>query len=362
MVENDRSDISDVPEPSMEPEDYARCAGLTYVSDSDPGIRRKPWGRGFTYLDPSGDHIRDDDLRERIDRLAIPPAWTDVWICPDPAGHLQATGRDDAGRKQYIYHPEWERVRNEGKFARTIEFGAALPQIRERAERDLRKRRLSFEKVLGAVVFLLDRTLIRVGNKTYAAENGSFGLTTLRDRHVDFTGTRCTFEFAGKRGKKHTVVVDDQRLARVVRRCREVPGYDLFQYYGDGEERDRIDSTDVNEYLKRISGRDFTAKDFRTWGASVRAAVYLYEQRSPKTDRDAERHVVEMVKHVAEHLGNTPAVCRAYYIHPQIGRAYLGRDFRDRFQDGLSLDPHPHLDREERALLHFFGAQPERLS
>ena len=358
-VKEDERTISEVLAGDLElaadPKAAAERAGLTYVSDFESGIFRKKWGRGFTYLDGSGKHIQDSLIRERIDQLVIPPGWTDVWICADGKGHIQATGRDAEGRKQYIYHPEWERVRNRAKFNRTIAFGDALSSIREHCESDLRKHGLKYEKVLAAVVFLLDRTLIRIGNKTYASNNGSFGLTTLRDRHVDFSGTRCTFEFKGKRGKKHCVELDDARLARIVRRCRDVPGYDLFQYYNADDERDRIEASDVNRYLKSITGQDFSAKDFRTWGASVQAAVALYEMDAPESESEADKQIIEMVKIVAERLGNTPAVCREYYIHPAIVDAHAEGAFRDAFARGIRLSPRPHMDREEMALLHFIS-------
>ena len=343
--------ISDILE--LDPQASAERAGLKYVSDSDPGIERKKWGRGFTYIDASGSHVQDEATRERIDGLVIPPGWTDVWICADELGHIQATGRDAEGRKQYIYHPDWDGIRNKAKFNRIVAFGDALSGIRERCESDLRKHGLPYEKVLAAVIFLLDRTLIRIGNKTYASKNGSFGLTTLRDRHVDFSGTRCTFEFKGKRGKKHCIELDDRRLARIVRRCRDVPGYDLFQYYDADENRDRIESADVNRYLKDVTGLDFSAKDFRTWGASVQAAIALYEMEEPGSESEHDKQIVAMVKTVAERLGNTPAVCRDYYIHPEIIDSHSEDKFRDLFRAGLALEPKPHLDREEMALLHF---------
>ena len=250
-----------------DPERSARRAGLRYVSDDDPGIRRKRWGRGFTYLDPDGNHITDGPERDRLDDLAIPPAWTDVWICPDPEGHLLATGRDDAGRKQYLYHPAWEQMRREVKFNRLIPFGEALSAIRARCARDLARAGLSREKVLALVVTLLDQTLIRVGNPAYADQNGSYGLTTLRDRHVDFSEHHCVFEFTGKSGKEHCVPFDDPHLARLVKACRDVPGYHLFQYYDESGQRGEVHSDDVNTYLRATTGADFTAKDFRTWGA-----------------------------------------------------------------------------------------------
>lgn len=339
----------------LDPRDSAEKAGLTYVSDTEPGIHRKKWGRGFTYIDPDGEHVSDEAVRSRIDGLVIPPAWTDVWICLDPEGHIQATGRDADGRKQYIYHPKWEQARNEAKFNRLLVFGEALPTIRAQCESDLRKHGLPARKVVAAAVALLDRTLIRVGNQTYAQRNGSFGLTTLRDRHVDFSGARCTFEFIGKGGKKQSIELDDSRLARVVRRCRDVPGYELFQYYNAEDTRCRISSSDVNDYLREITGEPFTAKDFRTWGATVQAAVFLNELDPPADRKAAEKHVVAAVKMVAKLLGNTAAVSRSYYIHPAVLDGYLDGTFRERFEEGLAQDRTDHLDREEMALLHFLS-------
>ncbi len=336
----------------LDPRESAERADLAYVSDAEPGIRRKKWGRGFTYVDPDGEHVRDDATRSRIDALVIPPAWTDVWICLDPDGHIQATGRDAAGRKQYVYHPNWEDVRNESKFNRTVLFGEALPDVRAQCESDLRKHELPAQKVVAAVVALLDRTLIRVGNRTYARRNGSFGLTTLRDRHVEFSGTRCTFEFVGKRGKKHCIQLDDGRLARLVRRCRDVPGYELFQYYTDDGERCHVDSSDVNAYLRDVTNEAFTAKDFRTWGASVQAAIFLNELDPPRDAAEADRQVVDAVRAVAELLGNTATVCRTYYVHPGILDEYRDGTFRETFEKGLALRARDHLDREEVALLH----------
>ena len=336
------------------PEASAKQAGLTYVSDEEPGIQRKPWGRGFTYFDPDGEHITDDDERARLDALVIPPAYTDVWICPDPKGHLQATGRDEKGRKQYLYHPDWEAARNETKFNRMIPFGEALPDVRARCEDDLRRRGLPRDKVLAAVVSLLDRTLIRIGNAQYASENGSYGLTTLRDRHVDFSGQGCTFAFKGKSGQEHCVELDDPRLARVVRECRDIPGYHLFQCYDDGDTRYEIGSADVNAYLQETTGQPFTAKDFRTWGGSVYAAKALYAMDKPKDEKETQAQLVEMVKQVAERLGNTTAVCRKYYIHPYLIEAYedgnLRADWGRRYLRRKGL---PQLQDEENALLHF---------
>ena len=349
-----KEDVAVQFEIGLDPRVSAEQAGLTYVSDTAPGIRRKKWGRGFTFLDPDGNHVSDEAVRSRIDQLVIPPAWTEVWICIDPNGHIQATGRDAEARKQYIYHPNWEEARNEAKFTRTVAFGEALAWIREQCASDLRRHGLPRHKVVAAVIALLDRTLIRVGNQTYARRNGSFGLTTLRDRHVGFSGSRCTFEFVGKGGKQHCIELDDARLARVVRRCRDVPGYELFQYYDIDGTRCQISSSDVNSYLREMTGEPFTAKDFRTWGGSVQAAVLLYEMDPPTDDKQAEKHVVEAVKGVAERLGNTAAICRSYYIHPGVLDAYLEGTFRETFEEGLAADLEDHLDREEVALLRFF--------
>ena len=348
------TDDREEPEPFIDAAESAERAGLSYVSDEQPGIRRKPWGRGFTYLDPEGEHITEGPHRERIDELVIPPAWTDVWISPDPKGHLQVTGRDDRGRKQYIYHPGWERIRNELKFSRIVAFGQVLGDVRRHCQQELNRKPLSREKVLAAVVFLLDKTLVRIGNENYAQQNDSFGLTTLRDWHVDFSGSCCTFEFPGKSGKQHHIELDDERLARIVRRCRDVPGQELFQFYDEQGECRKVDSADVNTFLKSVTGQPFSAKDFRTWGASVHAASYLHSLDEPGTEKEADKQLVEMVKAVAEELGNTPAVCRAYYIHPRIMEAHRRGTFQPAYREALQKCRSGYLDRRERALLHFF--------
>ena len=341
-------------EVSTDPRRAAERAGLRYVNDDEPGYRRKPWGRGFTYLDPDGEHVSDDALRARFEALGIPPAWTDVWICADENGHLQATGRDERGRKQYRYHEAWQQVRSEAKFNRLIPFGEALGAIRARCERDLRRKGLPRDKVLAVVTCLLDRTLIRVGNPAYARQNGSFGLTTLRDRHVAFSPEGCTFEFVGKSGKKHCIGLDDPRLARLVRRCRDVPGYHLFQYYDEAGRRGEIGAADVNAYLKDTTGQEFTAKDFRTWGATVHAAVTLAEQAELCEDeREAEARLTAMIKTVAERLGNTPAVCRTYYVHPALPDAYRDGALHEAWPRLLHRTPPAHLTPEENALLAF---------
>ena len=352
----DKSDVETEPETQIDPAECAARAGLAYVSDQEPGVTRKRWGRGFTYLTPNGKHVQDGELRERIEDLVIPPAWENVWISLDPNGHLQATGRDAEGRKQYIYHPEWGRIREIMKFDRTISFGRTLAELRKHCKAALECRSLTREKVLAAVVFLLDKTLVRIGNEAYAQRNESFGLTTLRDKHVDFSGTRCTFQFPGKSGKEHCIELNDPRLARVVRLCRDVPGHELFQYYGEDGKRRPIDSADVNAFLRTVTGEQYSAKDFRTWGASVQAAAHLGSCDMPETPQEADQQIVDMVKHVAEQLGNTPAVCRDYYIHPHIVEAHREGSFKGIFEKGMKQTRNGYLDRREKALLHFFDA------
>jgi DNA topoisomerase I len=320
----------------VDPEESARAAGLRYVNDDLPGIRRRRRGKGWSYLDPKGRTIRDRKVRERIEKLAIPPAWTDVWICPFPNGHLQATGRDARGRKQYRYHPDWREVRDETKFNRMIAFGEALPTIRERVERDLSLSGLPRAKVVAAVVRLLETTLIRVGNTEYARRNRSFGLTTLRDRHAKIRGAKVKFEFHGKGGKRHRVEVSDRRLARVVKRCRDIPGQTLFQYWDDDGERQSIASEDVNEYLREITGEEFSAKDFRTWGGTVLALSALLDLGPSEDEKAANRSVVEAVKRVSSELGNRPAVCRKFYVHPAVLDAYADGDLQDLVQEVAS--------------------------
>jgi len=309
-----------------DPVDSAKAAGLRYVSDDRPGLRRVRRGKGYLYIDADGNRVRDRRTLARIASLVIPPAWTDVWICPIPNGHLQATGRDAKRRKQYRYHPRWREVRDDTKYTRLLAFSRALPEIRRRTDRDLARPGLPKEKVLATVVQLLEKTLIRVGNESYARENGSFGLTTLRDQHAEISGSKLRFEFRGKGGIRHAVEVSDRRLARVVKQCRDIPGYELFQYVDDDGVRRSIDSADVNEYLREITGEDFTAKDFRTWAGTVLAAMALREFESFDSETQAKKNVVRAIERVAERLGNTPAVCRKCYVHPEIIAAYLEGD------------------------------------
>jgi len=302
----------------------AKAAGLRYVSDAEPGISRVRQGSGFVYHDPKGRQIRNARTLERIRAIVIPPAWTDVWICPHEDGHIQATGRDARGRKQYRYHADWRGHRDESKFDLMVEFGLALPAIRRRVAADLKKAPLSREFVLATVVRLLEKTLIRIGNKEYARANHSFGLTTLTDDHVQIKGGKVRFRFRAKSGVMQDIEVSDASLARIVKMCRDVPGKALFQYVDEQGRPQCIDSTEVNAYLKKITGRPFTAKNFRTWAGSVLAAVGLCECEHPKTDTAFKRAIVPVIDGVASKLGNTRAVCRKSYIHPAVLAAFRG--------------------------------------
>jgi DNA topoisomerase-1 len=306
-----------------DPVQTAKEAGLRYVSDDKPGIVRKRCGKGFRYVDVDGSKVRDPEVLARIKSLVIPPAWTDVWICPNPKGHLQATGRDAKGRKQSRYHPRWREVRDETKYERMLTFGAALPAIRERVEHDLALPGLPRQKVLATIVRLMETTLIRVGNVEYARENHSYGLTTMRGRHVHIEGSTVTFKFQGKSGIRHTIDVNDRKLAKIVQRCHDIPGYELFQYVDSEGEHHTVDSADVNDYLREISGQDFTAKDFRTWAGTVLACMSLREFEAFDSGTQAKKNVVQAIKSVAERLGNTPSVCRKCYVHPAVLDCYL---------------------------------------
>lgn len=308
----------------IDPVQIAKSAGLRYVNDSRPGIRRKRAGKHFSYIGLDGKPIHDKDVLQRIRSLAIPPAWTNVWICPKPTGHIQATGRDAKGRKQYRYHPRWRAVRDETKYNRMIAFGEALPKIREQVAHDLAlPAKLSHEKVLAAVVWLLDTTSIRVGNEEYARENQSYGLTTLRNRHVAISGSKLRFHFRGKSGVEHTVSVRNKRLAHIIKGCQELPGHELFEYVGDDGELHSIESSDVNDYLRQITGEDFTAKDFRTWAGTVYAADTLLELGKTETQTQAKKNVTQAIEVAAKHLGNTKTICRKCYVHPGVIEAYL---------------------------------------
>jgi DNA topoisomerase-1 len=346
-----------MPEPSESPRDaaraVARASGLRYATDTRPGITRRRAGRGFTYRDPDGSTIRDPAVRARIRGLAIPPAWTDVWICPWPNGHIQATGRDARGRKQYRYHAEWRNRRGSDKFERMIEFGRVLPRLRRRCDRDLRRRGLPREKVLAAVVRLLELTLIRVGNDAYARLNRSFGLTTLRDRHATVAGSRVRFRFRSKSGAIHESDLRDRRIAAIVKRCQELPGQELFQYVDEDGGVHDVASDDVNEYLRGATGGDFTAKDVRTWAGTVLAYRALRAQGAVDHPPAARRTLVAAIKAAAERLGNTPAVARSSYVHPGLAEVYLdGGLGAGRASSQGVVDPASMPDRaEELALL-----------
>jgi len=304
----------------IDPVASAQQAGLRYVDDRIPGITRRRRGRNFVYLDPSGSPIRDEHELVRIRALAIPPAYRDVWICPIPHGHIQATARDDRGRKQYRYHKRWREVRDEVKYHRLAAFGKVLPKIRATVARDLRAPGLSRRKVLALVITLLERTAIRIGNEEYAKTNKSFGLTTLRARHVQVHGAKINVCFRGKTGREHHVTLNDARIAKIIRRCRDLPGEELFTYIDDDGTPSAISSEDVNDYLREIAGEDFSAKDFRTWVGTVECIHSLAE---PATDKpDAKRRINEALRRACERLGNTPAVCRKAYVHPAILDAY----------------------------------------
>ncbi len=302
----------------------AASAGLTYVSDGVPGISRRRSGKGWSFYEPDGSLISDRTTRKRLLSLAVPPAWTDVWICPDPNGHIQVTARDGKGRKQYRYHSRYRDARDESKFRRIFQFSDVLPAIRERIESDSRKRSLNREKVLATAVHLLDTTLIRVGNEEYAKENRSFGLTTLRDEHVAIDGTQVTFSFRGKSGIDHALSVRDRRIARIIQQCRDLPGEELFQYVDADGKQIAITSDDVNRYLELIAGIHVTAKDFRTWGGTMLAGQRLRELGPAETERTIAKNINAALDAVAERLGNTRTVCRQYYVHPALIEAYKG--------------------------------------
>ena len=333
----------------VDPREAAAEAGLVYVDDGRPGLTRRRSGKGFRYLDARGAPVRDAATLERIRKLAIPPAYTDVWICPRRNGHIQATGRDAKGRKQYRYHPDFRAARESTKFSRIMAFAEALPGIRARVDADMGCRGLPREKVLATVVHLLETTLIRVGNDDYARTNRSYGLTTLRDPHVRVEGAAMTFRFKGKSGKTWDLSVKDRRVARIVKACQDLPGQELFQYLdADGERRD-VTSSDVNAYLREIAGEDFTAKDFRTWAGTVLAAMALREFEAFDSQAKAKTNVRAAIESVATRLGNTPTICRKCYIHPQILDCYL--------EGGLLLQVKDAVDDALRADMAVLGPE-----
>ena len=306
-----------------DPEESAEEAGLRYVTDESPGYTRERRGKKFIYFDTNGKEIRDEVRILRLNRLAIPPAYTAVWICPSANGHLQATGRDDRGRKQYRYHERWREVRDENKYEKMVVFAQALPKIRRRINRDLKRRGLPREKVLATVVQLLEKTFIRVGNEEYAKENQSFGLTTLRNRHVEVKGSKLRFRFRGKSGQEHDIDTEDRRVARIIKKLQDLPGQEIFQYLDEKDERRQVTSEEVNQYLREITKEDFTAKDFRTWAGTVMAAMALQAQDAFENKSQAKKNVKAAISAVAKMLGNTPAVCRKCYVHPAVLESYL---------------------------------------
>jgi DNA topoisomerase I len=333
----------------VDPKDAAESAGLRHVSDGRPGIRRKKAGTGFTYLRPNGTKLHDLHVVKHIRSLAIPPAWTDVWICPFTDGHVQATGRDARGRKQYRYHPLFREVRESTKYEHVVAFGKALPAIRVVVREHMARRGLPREKVLATVVHLLETTLIRVGNDDYAKQNKSYGLTTLKNRHVAVEGSEVRFRFTGKSGKQWSLKVKDRRVAKVIKACQELPGQELLQYLDEDGKQQDVTSSDVNAYLQEITGQDITAKDFRTWAGTVLAALALKEFETFDTAAQAKRNLRAAIERVAARLGNTPTICRKCYVHPEVLNSYL---------DGsLVLEIKSEVESELRGELA--GLQPE---
>ncbi len=349
-----KAEALSAPELTTESLEAAKMAGLRYATDSKPGIGRKRSGKGFRYISLDGTTIRDKSVVTRIRSLVIPPAWKDVWICPYANGHLQATGRDARGRKQSRYHPRWREVRDENKYERMMIFAKALPTIRCRVEEDLATQGLPRRKVLATIVRLLEVTFIRVGNAEYAKENQSYGLTTMRGRHVRVKGSTVTFDFKGKSGVHHTIDLNDRRLATIVKRCQDLPGYELFQYLDNEGKTHSVDSTDVNEYLQEISRQPFTAKDFRTWAGTVLACMMLREFKAFENDRQAKKNVTHAIEKVASRLGNTPSVCRKCYVHPAVLDCYLSGSMLDTVKQRLRDEENDHaaiLRKEELAVM-----------
>jgi DNA topoisomerase-1 len=305
-----------------DPKITAKAVGLRYALQSEKGYYRQRKANGFTYKDHEGTTVTDKEVLERIKKLVIPPAWQNVWISPYPHGHLQVTGIDAKGRKQYRYHPEWNRIRNQSKFYRLRRFALALPDIREQLDKDLAKKGLPYEKVVALVVKLIELTNIRIGNDAYKKLYGSFGLTTLRDKHVKFKGNAVWFEFTGKKGVKHKIKLESRRMANLVKKCKDIPGYELFQYYDNDGRHHSIGSGDVNQYIKEITGEDFTAKDFRAWAGSLNALCAFHEIGEHSSMSDCKKKIVNVLDSVAEKLGNTRAVCKKYYVHPTVIASY----------------------------------------
>ena len=343
-----------VDESADENREAAEAAGLVYVSDEDPGITRKKSGTGWRFIDAKGRTIKDYWDKKRIEKIGVPPAYTDVWICPKENGHIQATGRDAKGRKQYRYHAKWTEAREEAKYERMMEFGKLLPNLRKRVSADMRKPGLPRDKVLATLVALLEKTLIRIGNEDYAKDNKSFGLTTLRNRHVDIDGSTLRFDFKGKSGKTWNLDLKDRRVAKVVRSIQDLPGQHLFQYLDEEGKRQPVDSADVNDYLREITGEDVTAKDFRTWAGTVLASMALAEFEAVDSQALMKKNVKAAIEKVASRLGNTPTICRKCYVHPQVVTSYLDgsllQEIKSDVEQTLS-ESSEHLRPEEAALL-----------
>jgi DNA topoisomerase-1 len=345
-----------------DPVESAEAAGLRYVSDEMPGISRRRAGKGFSYINAQGKTVNDEKVLKRIKALAIPPAYQDVWICPYENGHLQATGLDERGRKQYRYHEKWRQVRDENKYEKMIAFGQALPKIRRRTAKDLQQRGMPKEKVLAAIVQLLEKTMIRVGSEEYVKQNKSYGLTTMRNRHADVRGSHVTFVFKGKSGVHHKIDLKDEELARVVSKLQDLPGQELFQYVDEDGEIQSATSSDVNAYLKEITGEDFSAKDFRTWSGTVLASLALQEFEKFDSETQAKKNLVQAIENVAERLGNTPAVCRKCYIHPAVIESYLDGSMLEALQQQTEAELKKSLrglQPEEAAVLAFLQRRLE---
>jgi DNA topoisomerase-1 len=334
----------------LDPTLSAKAAGLRYVYDTRPGIARKRSGKGLRYIDPDGRAVRDKDILARIKSLVIPPAWTSVWICTNPNGHLQATGRDARGRKQSRYHPRWREVRDEAKYEHMLHFGEALPGIRKRVAHDLTLPGLPREKVLATLVRLLETTFIRIGNPEYARDNHSYGLTTMRRKHVEIDGARLTFHFKGKSGVEHTINLTDRRLSRIVKTCRDTPGYELFEYLDADGNPHTVCSSDVNDYLHEITDQHFTAKDFRTWAGTVLACLMLRDFAPCDSETQLKKNVVEAIKSVARRLGNTPSVCRKCYVHPTVLECYLSGAMTQMAKDIAPSNPDSKITASVHAL------------
>lgn len=332
---------------------------MRYVSDALPGISRLAWGKGFRYRAADGSALKDAATLRRIKGLVIPPAWREVWICPDPNGHIQAVGRDQRGRKQYRYHDKWREVRDEAKFSHMLAFGKALPQIRAQLQRDMRAPELSRKKVLATLVRLLESTLIRIGNEAYVKQNQSHGLTTLYEKHVTIEGSKIKFRFRGKSGVEHDIELQDIKIARILRRMMDLPGQHLFQYIDDEGQAQQIESADVNQYLQDMADQAFSAKDFRTWAGTVLAAQELASLETASSPTQAKRNINNAVGNVAKRLGNTKAICRKCYIHPEVIQAYLDGSLSERWKligGDSPADDSGLLSEEERATLGFLEA------